>query len=268
MEKEKIDFKQKLNEFAQDLKNHITNWNWEWSMKWFIDESRTIFWLSSDTKLLSKIFEIHIFPAIVSFANHNGFNIEFTEHQNHYPDLTFSRKDNPNIRFAVDLKTTYKDSPESENCNWFTLWSHGEYFINRTSSKNIRYPYWSYLWHFILGIIYVRRWGIDLSEIQTYSEKELETIPSVASDFTFFSCEKWEIASDKGGSWNTANIWSIKKISDILSWKWTFYLLWEKYFDDYWMNYGKITIPNPKKLGETKKISSVSEFTSYRGITQ
>ncbi len=265
MEKEKIDFKQKLHEFAQDLKNYITNRNWEWSMKWFIDESRTIFWLSSDTKLLSKIFEIHIFPAIVNFANHNWYNIEFTEHQNHYPDLTFSRKDNPSIRFAVDLKTTYKDSPESKSCNWFTLWSHGEYFINRTSSKNIKYPYWSYLWHFILGIIYVRRWDIDLSEIQTYSEQELADIPSVASDFVFFSCEKWEIASDKWWSGNTANIGSIKNIPDILVWKWTFSELGELWFDDYWMNYGKITISHPKNPWETKKISSIWEFLKFRG---
>lgn len=266
MEREKNNFKVKLKEFAEDLKNHITNWSWDWSMKGFIDERRTIFWLSSDTKLLSKIFEIHIFPAIVQFANNNDYNIEFTEHQNHYPDLTFSRKDNPNIRFAVDLKTTYKDSPESESCNWFTLWSHWEYFINRWSTKNIKYPYWSYLWHFILGIIYVRKWDIDLSEIQTYSEYELENIPSVASDFVFFACEKWELASDKWWSWNTANIWSIKKISDILKWKWTFYELGEHWFDDYWMNYGKITIPDPKKPRETKKISTIWEFKKYRWL--
>ncbi len=263
---EKDFFKLKLKEFANELKSHITNTDGEWSMKWFIDEKKTIFWLSSDTKLLSKIFEIHIFPAIVEFAITNWYNIEFTEHQNHYPDLTFYKIWSPEIRFAIDLKTTYKDSPESESCNWFTLWSHGEYFINRLSTKNIRYPYGSYLGHFILGIIYVRKWDLDLSEIKRYKESELMQIPSVATDFTFFACEKWEIASDKWWSWNTANIGSIKKIADILWCKWTFCELWESWFDEYWMNYWKITIQNTKKPWETKKIANIKEFQEYRWI--
>ena len=74
--------------------------------------------------------------------------------------------------------------------------------------------------------------------------------------------EKWKIASDKGGSGNTANIGSINNIEDIINGRGMFHKLGEKWFDDYWMNYRKITIPNGKK--GTKKISKLREFVKYR----
>jgi len=39
----------------------------------------------------------------------------------------------------------------------------------------------------------------------------------VAKNFQFFVTEKWMIASDKGGSGNTANIGSINNIADIVA---------------------------------------------------
>ena len=38
--------------------------------------------------------------------------------------------------------------------------------------------------------------------------------------------------------------------------------LGESWFDDYWMNYNKITIPDEK--GGTKKITSLKDFVEYR----
>ena len=38
--------------------------------------------------------------------------------------------------------------------------------------------------------------------------------------------------------------------------------LGENWFDDYWMNFGKITISDGK--GGTKKIKSLKEFVEYR----
>ena len=75
--------------------------------------------------------------------------------------------------------------------------------------------------------------------------------------------EKWKIAGDKGGSGNTANIGSIKRIEDILSENGMFAKLGEEWFDDYWMNFGKITVID--KSGKTKKITSLEEFVKYRG---
>lgn len=74
--------------------------------------------------------------------------------------------------------------------------------------------------------------------------------------------EKWKIASDKGGSGNTANIGSINNIADIISGQGMFSKLGENWFDDYWMNYRKITIPDGK--GGTRKISTLREFVEYR----
>ena len=39
--------------------------------------------------------------------------------------------------------------------------------------------------------------------------------------------------------------------------------LGEKWFDDYWMNYGKITIADSN--GRTKKIVNLRDFVAYRG---
>jgi hypothetical protein len=74
--------------------------------------------------------------------------------------------------------------------------------------------------------------------------------------------EKWKIASDKRGSGNTANIGSIKNIGRIVKGRGMFSKLGESWFDDYWMNYGKITIKDEK--GETKKISRLVDFVNYR----
>jgi len=39
--------------------------------------------------------------------------------------------------------------------------------------------------------------------------------------------------------------------------------LGEEWFDDYWMNYGKISIKDEN--GKVKKITSLPEFLKYRG---
>ena len=101
-------------------------------------------------------------------------------------------------------------------------------------------------------------------ETKIYKLEDLKNIPSVASNFIFFSEEKWKIASDKSGGGNTANIGSIQKISDILSGNGVFAKAGERYFDDYWANFGKIEIRD--KNGKYKKMSSFEEYLEYRGL--
>lgn len=262
-EKEKNIFAEKLKNFATTLAAQIAL-NDEWTVRGFIDVFRNVYTISSDTKIISKILELHLFPNFLSFAKSIGYEIELAKYQNWYPDLTFIKQGNSNIKFAVDLKTTYQDEEYPGFCNGFTLGSHGEYFINRTSKKNIQYPYNDYSGHFCLGIIYRRSVLDKFEETKIYTVDEVRNIPAVIRNFTFFAEEKWRIASDKGGSGNTANIGSIQKIDDILSGNGVFAKAGEELFDDYWANFGKMEIPIEK--GEYKKLSSFSEYLKYRRL--
>lgn len=264
-ELEKEVFLKALKEFAIDLGKLIAI-NDEWTIRGFIDISRNIYTISNDTKIISKILELHIFPMFLNFAEKNEFEIELATYQNWYPDLTFISKKNSKIKFAVDLKTTYRNEGKVEFCNGFTLGSHGEYFVDRNSTKNIQYPYDEYLGHFCLGIIYSRSDLEKLEETKIYNLDNLENIPAVIKNFTFFAEEKWKIASDKCGSGNTANIGSIKRIEDILNGNGVFAKAGEKYFDDYWINYGKIQVKDKK--GNYKKLSSFEEYLKYRGLPE
>lgn len=113
-----------------------------------------------------------------------------------------------------------------------------------------------------MGIIYNRVRGAAIDETKVHNLSDLQSITSVIGDFHFFIAEKWRIASDKSGSGNTVNIGSINNIQDIINGNGMFSQLGEEWFDDYWMNYRKITIPDGK--GGTKKISNLKEFVNYR----
>jgi len=259
----KAEFKQALTEFVETFKGHISTTDDQWTVKGFIDVFRNIYTISADTKIVSKILEIHLFPKLLEFANQNNYRIVLAEQQNYYPDLSFVHADDEGIKFAVDLKTTYRLPDNPEFCNGFTLGSHGEYFTNRKSNKNIQFPYNEYLGHFCLGVIYSRAGSEQIDETRTYRLEELKSITSVIGGFEFFVQEKWEISSDYQGSSNTANIGSITKISGILEGNGVFKKLGEKWFDDYWMNYGKIQMTKPD--GKVKTITLLKEYLAYRG---
>ncbi len=261
----KGEFANDLHEFAQCLRKFITQDD-KWTVKGFIDIFKNIYTISTDTKVISKILELHLFPHFLEFAKKIGYRLELATHQNWYPDLTFIKKDNEKIKFAVDLKTTYLLEDYPGFCNGFTLGSHGEYFINRESTKNIQYPYNQYLGHFCLGIIYSRTKLLNDKEFKSYTIDDLSLIPSVINNFIFFATEKWRIASDKSGSGNTANIGSIQNIHDILSGNGVFAKAGEGIFDDYWANYGRIQIQT--KDGRRKAMSSFHEYIMYRGLSE
>ena len=260
----KEEFRRQLAIFTSTLLSHVASDQNQWTIKGFIDAFSNIYTLSADTKIVSKILEIHIFPQILQFAAAHGYRIVLADHQNYYPDLSFVSITDDSIKFAVDFKTTYRLSEDSRFCNGFTLGSHGEYFSNRTSRKNIQFPYNQYLAHFCLGIIYSRAAADDAGDTRVFPLERLSSIVSVIKDFQFFVCEKWEIASDRSGSGNTANIGSITCIEDILSGNGMFKQLGEKVFDDYWMNYGKIVILDA--AGREQKIATLKEFLEYKGL--
>ena len=258
--KDKEKFKASLKTFVTGLAEHVSTKDKQWAVKGFIDVYKNIYTISADTKIVSKILEIHLFPKILEFAQKNKFKLVLTDHQNYYPDISFVSEANPDLKFAVDLKTTYRLEDKPEFCNGFTLGSHGEYFINRQSRKNIQFPYAEYAGHFCLGAIYSRAASDKLAEARVRQIGALRSIVSVVRDFQFFVCEKWEIASDRSGSGNTANIGSITRIEDILNGHGMFKNLGEKWFDEYWINYGKITLPETGK-----KITKLADYLAYRG---
>lgn len=258
----KEEFYQSLVQFVSSLDSYVSTDDGQWRIKGFIDVCRNIYTISSDTKIISKVLEIHLFPRILRFAEDLGYRVVLPEHQNYYPDISFMHAKNENIKYAVDFKTTYRLQDYPDFCNGFTLGSHGKYFVKRESRKNIQFPYNQYQGHFCLGIIYNRHIN-EIVETCSYGLDQLHSISSVIKDFEFFVVEKWKIASDKSGSGNTANIGSINRIDDIISGRGVFSKLGEKWFDDYWMNYGKITYTDDD--GKTKQIRNLQEFVTYRG---
>ena len=269
--------------FVQELTKSVTYPDdGQWTIKGFVDIYKNVFTISNDTKIISKILEIHLFPTILKFAESIGYNVVLAEFQNYYPDLTFVKKDDESVKFAVDLKTTYRRDNGKVS---FTLGSHGGYFKERTKAKNIQFPYNEYKGHFCLGAIYSRteedNVGDNLNSAGVESYKVLELgkseqthldgnsrevlklrdIPSVIKDLQFFFVEKWKIASDAQGSGNTANIGSVSDVDDIIKENGVFAKLGEKYFDSYWLAYGTTYIID----GNTKKINSIYDFLESRG---
>ena len=259
---EKDAFEKQLKEFVRTFQSHISSEDGQWTVKGFIDIFKNIYTISADTKIVSKILEIHLFPKIMEFAKKYGYKIVLAEHQNYYPDISFVKASNEKIKFAVDFKTTYKNPAKPHLCNGFTLGSHGAYFENRKSTKNIQFPYSDYAGHFCLGIIYSRVDGATIDETKAFDISKLKSITSVVKDFQFFVVEKWKIASDKAGNGNTANIGSIVHIDDIVNGQGMFSKLGEKWFDEYWINYKKIKTTNDKK--EAVTVSNLKEFVEYK----
>lgn len=254
-----------LKKFVGDLSDKISD-NDEWTIRGFIDIFKNVYTVSGDTKVISKILELQLFPYLKEFAESINYRIELAKYQNWYPDLTFICRSNESVKFAVDLKTTYFDESNNDFCNGFTLGSHGEYFIDRKSTKNIQYPYSNYAGHFCLGVIYKRADLSKMDEMKTYSVDEIKIIPSVIKGFVFFAEEKWKIASDKSGSGNTANIGSIQFVEDIINGNGVFAKAGEEIFDDYWANFGKIEIK--KDDGTYKKMSSLKEYLEFKGLPE
>ncbi|MBE6197884.1 MAG: restriction endonuclease [Rikenellaceae bacterium] len=257
MDKEK--FIKLLNEAVSDFGQTISTEDGGWIVKGFIDTNKNIYTISADTKVISKIIELYIFPKIYAFAQNNGLEIELTEQQNFYPDITF--KDKEGNLFAVDLKSSYRK--DSTHINGMTLGAFTGYFRERNSTKNVTHPYGNYKAHVVLGIIYdtVR----DIDERKVYGIDQLNEIVSVIKNFDFFVQEKWKIAIDRPGSGNTKNIGSVSKIEDLKQGNGPFAKLGEAIFDNYWMEY--LTMDMAKKA-ELKKpyYTSLKEYKVFKNL--
>ena len=98
----KREFFHALTGFVSSLDEHVSTDDGQWRIKGFIDVCRNIYTISSDTKIISKILEIHLFPRILSLAEEIGYRVVLAEHQNYYPDISFGHANNEHIKFAND----------------------------------------------------------------------------------------------------------------------------------------------------------------------
>jgi len=56
----KQQFEQQLIKFVEGLNVHISTDDGQWTVKGFVDVFKNVYTISSDTKIVSKILEIHI----------------------------------------------------------------------------------------------------------------------------------------------------------------------------------------------------------------
>ena len=250
-----------LREEVEDYTRIISCEDGTWAVKGFIDIYKNIYTISADTKVVSKIIELYIFPKILVFAQKNGLEIKLTTEQNFYPDITF--KDKSGHLFAVDLKSSYRK--KNGHSNGMTLGAFTGYFRDRNSTKNITHPYTygSYDAHIVLGVIYSPLKKID--ERTSYTLDQLGEIKSVVKDFQFFVQEKWRLASDKPGSGNTKNIGSITDINDLVNGNGTFAQLGEAVFDDYWRHYLTKDMAKAAEL-EKPLYTNIEEYKNFKNL--
>lgn len=147
-----MSFAENLKSILPRISTIIQNGKQEWTVRGFIDIFKNIYSIGFDTKVISKVVELMIFPILASFAQKFDYKLILSEHQNFYPDMTFITERGEKI--AVDVKSSYRIS--DQKINGMTLGAFSGYFRNRDSQKNITYPYNEYAKHFVLGIIYTR----------------------------------------------------------------------------------------------------------------
>lgn len=241
----------------QEFQQLLATDSGDWAVKGFIDLYRNIYTISLDTKVVSKIIELMLFPIISRFAAEDGYRMVLSEHQNFYPDISFIAPDGGKI--ALDLKSTYRT--DTETVNGFTLGAFTGYFRQRKSTKNITFPYDDYSAHFVLGVIYSRQEEV-IDERRIYALEELQNIVSVTKDFTFLLQEKWRIAGTRPGSGNTKNIGSVTNVRALVEGNGPFAPLGHDVFDDYWMNY--LTEDMARAIDSTVPYRNLDKYREWR----
>ncbi len=256
----KSDFLHALQGVVRTFRNAVTTDNDEWTVKGFVDVERHVYTLSADTKVISKVLELQLFPHLAHFARQHKLTVHLAARQNFYPDISFV--DAEGHRFALDLKSTYRLS--TSRVNGMTLGAFTGYFRARQSTKNVTFPYGSYAGHFVLGIIYSK---VDLpaDERARYRLDQLAEVPSVAQNFQFFVQEKYRVAADRPGSGNTKNIGAVTHIETLINGKGPFADYGEAIFDDYWMHYMTRDMARAASL-EAPPYHNLETYLAYRGM--
>jgi len=251
-------FLEKLQAHAATFGEAVATNEGEWIIKGFIDVYRRIYTISVDTKIVSKVLELLLFPMFVEFARTHSLKIDLCPQQNFYPDLTFTHEPSGQ-KFAVDIKSTYRTS--DVEVNGMTLGAFTGYFRKRDSNKNTLFPYSQYAGHFVLGVIY-SKCDDAADERKQFILDDLSKIPSVIKNFQFFAQPKYRIASSRPGSGNTKNIGSVTKIEQLVNGTGPFTALGEEVYDDYWMFY--LTRDMAQALSLERPYTNLKSYLEYK----
>ena len=212
--------------------------SFRWDILGIIDEKQNIFPMTSDTKVLSKVFEMKITPDFRRIASKlsvkgNPCTLVLAKEQNQYPDITLSGGILGDEKIAIDIKSAYRKG--EGKFSGFTLGAFNGYFKNRNSTKNIAYPYKEYCKHWVLCFIYDRDRETDITAI--HSLKDIKQIPKIITNVEIVLQDKWKVAKTTPGSGNTANIGGIDDIEKLKNGQGHFSSEGEEVFNDYWMHY-------------------------------
>jgi hypothetical protein len=108
-------FRESLLGYFDALRERVSTQNGDWTVKGFIDIYKRIYTISIDTKVLSKVLELLMFPVIARFADEHDYRIVLARAQNHYPDISLVSVSDESICYAVDVKTTYRTGDDSQS---------------------------------------------------------------------------------------------------------------------------------------------------------
>jgi len=83
-------FRSQLFSYAESFNKAVATDNGDWVVKGFIDVAKNIYTISADTKVISKIIELLLFPELCRFAEDHGYEMVLSKEQNFYPDISFT----------------------------------------------------------------------------------------------------------------------------------------------------------------------------------
>lgn len=220
-----------IKEFYEVMEKRSPNFD----VAGFLTKDDTVYPLTTDTKVLSTVFELIARPIIYEIANKYGYQVYEPPQQNYYPDFTLMKDEDDDAKIAIDIKTTYRDF--RADGTWrakFTLGSYASFMRNGT--KNIAFPYSGYIKHYIIGFIYTRE---EIGDIHMFKLKDRYKVVYPISDVEYFCQEKYKIADYRTGSGNTENIGSIlaSSVEEFKNGTGPFTELGEEVFHDYWINF-------------------------------
>jgi len=167
-----------LEQFRSQFDNEVANRGITWEATGFYAPDGRVYPFGTDTKVLSTVFEAFCAPLILDIAQRHGYVVTFAK-QTIYPDFTLTPEGTKEDRIAIDIKTTYQATQNSQIK--FTLGSYTSFLRNGT--KNISFPYGEYCDHWVIGFVYRRCKGVAS---KVYGVQDTKDMPCPYEDGRYF----------------------------------------------------------------------------------